>query len=178
MKSTNLKINETRACALCRVLYYIRISQYNLTILIVSRSYFFCYILMNFTRSIFSIKSILKNIVYRSTHLSLFFFNFHQSFPCQAVDSRRDSDGCYCVWTAPAWLIDWSVNGNDSTEFYAISRTKKTVGPFHWTRSENNAFIEASFMKNEESKIRRIGNSFSIIQFSIIQNFENENLTV
>lgn len=141
--------------------------------LIVFRSYFF---LLYFNehyqvRNIFSIKSIMKNIrIYRSSYLSPFFLNFHQSFRCRAVDWSRDSDGCYCVWTAPAWLIDWSVNGNDSTEFYAVQDQKD--GRFRFELAAGTMhLLKCHLWKMKNWRLDGIGNSVSIIQ-----NLEKNNL--
>lgn len=113
------------------------------------RVYKFFPLCHNFSDSIFFLA--LYIIKYLSIYPSLTFLISTQV--SSADDSRRDSDGCYCVWSAPGWLMDWSVNGNDSTEFYAVSRTKKDGRPFRRTRDGNNAFIEMSLMKNEKSEI-------------------------
>lgn len=117
----------------------------------------------NFTDSTFSFIFILK---YLSIYPSLTFLIFIQVF--RAGDSRRDSDGCYCVWSAPAWLMDWSVNGNDSTEFYAVSRTKKTVIRSAELTMETMRLSRCRLWKMKNRRlVRFIQNCFSAIRSKI-----------
>lgn len=161
---------------LYRILYFIREfrEEFNKFYIILYNSlwlYFVHIFLLYFNKhyqvqNIFSRKSI-KNIyicIYRSSYFSLF-LNFHQSFRCCAVDWSRDSDGCYCVWTAPAWLIDWSVNGNDSTEFYAVSRTKKTVGSASDSQREQCIYWSVTYEEWRIEEIRRIENFFQLFNY-------------
>lgn len=92
------------------------------------------------------------------------FFKFPSKFPVprRRLDERQRR---LLLRLNRAGLIDRLI-GKRKRLYWILCRIQDQKGgrPFHWTRSGNNAFIEMSFMKNEESKIRRIENSFSIIQ--------------
>ena len=82
-----------------------------------------------------------------------------------ADDSRRDSDGCYYVWSVPAWLMNWLVNENDSTEFYVVFTTKKTTIRFGEFGMETMRLSRCRLWKMKNWRLNRlIQNCFSTIE--------------